>query len=118
MNIQTIIASFLSGMLSAMGFGGGSVLLIYLTVFLSVEQKQAQGINLIFFILTGIFALISNKRKGYIDKKAFFSFIPLSVIGLIIGYIFLNFVSPFALKKTFGVLLVSLGLFSLISKKK
>ena len=52
MTVSVIIASFVSGLLGAMGIGGGSVLIIYLTTVLSLEQKAAQGINLVFFIFT------------------------------------------------------------------
>ena len=50
MDFAVIVSSLLSGLLGVMGFGGGSVLIIYLTSFLHMEQRQAQGINLVFFI--------------------------------------------------------------------
>ena len=46
MNIAVIFSSFLSAMLGAMGVGGGAVLIIYLTSFLSFDQKTAQGIKM------------------------------------------------------------------------
>ena len=50
MLFQIIAASFFSGLLGAMGFGSGTVLIIWLTSCLSYGQLQAQGVNLIFFI--------------------------------------------------------------------
>ena len=44
------LAGTLSGVIGAMGLGGGGVLIIYLTLFLGMEQGIAQGVNLIFFI--------------------------------------------------------------------
>ena len=44
------IAAILSGVFAAMGFGGGSIFIIYLTLFENLPQTLAQGINLIFFI--------------------------------------------------------------------
>lgn len=118
MSLAVIIASFLSGLLGAMGFGGGSVLIIYLTTFLSLEQKEAQGINLIFFLFTGIFAIIGNASKGLIDKKSLLSFLPLCIIGLVTGYILLPMLDTLVLKKLFGGVLILLGIKELFSKEK
>ena len=48
--IYAIFAAIASGILGAMGMGGGGILMIYLTVFAGLEQSLAQGINLLFFI--------------------------------------------------------------------
>lgn len=51
--------AFLAGMAAAMGLGGGSFLIIYLTVFAGVSQQAAQGINLVFFMI-----LIKNRSSS------------------------------------------------------
>ena len=117
MTIQVIISSFLSGLLGAMGFGGGSVLIIYLTTFLSTGQKEAQGINLLFFLLTGIFANISNNRKNLIDKKSILPFLLFALPGLLTGYFILPHIETELLRKLFGGVLLLLGLRELFSKK-
>ena len=48
--IWDIIAGLLSGIIGAMGLGGGAVLLIYLSLIKGTDQLKAQGINLLFFI--------------------------------------------------------------------
>ena len=65
MIIWNIIASFFAGILGAMGFGGGGVLIIYLTAILNIKQITSQGINLIFFIPSAIIALIIHILKRY-----------------------------------------------------
>ena len=117
MTFQVIISSFLSGLLGAMGFGGGSVLIIYLTTFLSTGQKEAQGINLLFFLLTGIFANISNNRKNLIDKKSILPFLLFALPGLLTGYFILPHIETELLRKLFGGVLLLLGLRELFSKK-
>jgi len=117
MTIQVIISSFLSGLLGAMGFGGGSVLIIYLTTFLSTGQKEAQGINLLFFLLTGIFANISNNRKNLIDKKSILPFLLFALPGLLTGYFILPHIETELLRKLFGGVLLLLGLRELFYKK-
>lgn len=118
MTIAVIISSFLSGLLGAMGFGGGAVLIIYLTTFLSLEQKQAQGINLLFFLITGIFALVGNVRKGLVDKNKLPSFLLTALPGLVTGYLLLPITETVILKKLFGAFLILLGLKELFKKKE
>lgn len=52
------ISGIISGIFASLGMGGGGVLIICLTLFLEIPQQQAQGINLIFFILPAIFQLL------------------------------------------------------------
>ncbi len=110
MNLAVIISSFLSGLLGAMGFGGGTVLVIYLTGILAFEQRQAQGINLVFFLLTGFFGLIGNIRKGLADKRSFLELIKYALPGMIIGFVILPFIPSRLLKKFFGGALLLLGI--------
>ena len=49
MNWTALLAGLFSGIIGAMGLGGGAVLIIYLSVFTDMPQLEAQGINLIFF---------------------------------------------------------------------
>ena len=39
------IASLVAGFVSALGLGGGGILVLYLTLFLGMEQMQAGGIT-------------------------------------------------------------------------
>ncbi len=49
-----------------MGIGGGTILIPSLVFFTELNQKQAQGINLIVFIPVAIIALIIHfKEKKY-----------------------------------------------------
>ena len=43
--LWSAVAGILSGLLGAMGLGGGGILIIYLSIFTSIPQAQAQGIN-------------------------------------------------------------------------
>ena len=45
-----IIIGVISGMVTAIGMGGGTVLILLLTLFLGVPQHIAQATNLIFFV--------------------------------------------------------------------
>ena len=45
-----IITGIISGLASGLGIGGGTILILVLTVFQGVEQHVAQASNLIFYI--------------------------------------------------------------------
>ena len=55
-----------TGILSAWGVGGGTLLLLVMTLFLGVEQSTAQGINLLYFLPTAVCALIFHIKNRLI----------------------------------------------------
>ena len=63
-----ILAGFAAGVLTGAGIGGGTLLLVYLTNFGGMEQRQAQGINLLYFLLTAPPALYGHLKNGLVDK--------------------------------------------------
>jgi uncharacterized membrane protein YfcA len=46
------LAGLAAGIISAWGIGGGSLLIIYMTVFAGLSQQTAQGVNLLYFLPT------------------------------------------------------------------
>ena len=63
-----VLFGFGTGILSTWGVGGGTLLLLCMTLFLGVGQRAAQGINLLFFLPTAGVGLIFHAKKGFIDK--------------------------------------------------
>ncbi len=121
-SILVWIFSFLSGLVGSMGFGGGTVLIIYLSVFLSLNQLKSQGINLLFFIPCAIIAIIVYHKQKMIDRKKVLPLILTGLIGVALGNIVLSFIDTNLLSKFFGGFLILLALkeifFSGKSKKK
>ena len=58
-----ILAGAVSGILGGMGMGGGVLLIPILTQLLQVEQKVAQGINLIAFLPMSIAAIVVHAKN-------------------------------------------------------
>ncbi len=117
MNILLYIFSFLSGAVGAMGFGGGTVLIIYLSVFLSIDQINSQGINLLFFIPCALFAIIIYLKQKLIDTKKALPIIITGFIGVALGNIVLNYIDTHLLSKLFGAFLIILALKDLFFSK-
>ena len=58
-----------TGILSAWGVGGGTLLLLVMTLFLGVEQSTAQGINLLYFLPTAGAGLLFHRKSGLLDRQ-------------------------------------------------
>ena len=65
--------------------GGGSILILLLSVFTENSQKMIQGINLIFFVPTALIAIFINLKRKNIDLKLSVIIIFLGIIGAIVG---------------------------------
>lgn len=119
MNILfSLLAGAVAGTAGAMGLGGGSVLIIYLTVFAGVDQLAAQGINLIFFLPTAAVAVAIYAKRKIIQWKNIISIMIFGCIGTLISSLAVSFFDTTLLKKIFGGLIIAYGIFEVFSKKK
>ena len=80
-----ILFGTISGFISSMGMGGGTILIYLLTTFSKIDQHIAQGANLVFFIPTCITAIIVNIKNKNINYRLSVPIIITGIIGAIIG---------------------------------
>ena len=107
-----------TGVLSGFGVGGGTLLLVYMTAFAGLDQRLAQGINLLYFLPAGLLALPAHVKNGYIEKKAL---LPAIGAGLVCGALWAWAATAMdvgLLKKCFGGFLIPVGLMGLLGKEK
>lgn len=107
-----------AGILSAWGVGGGTLLLLVMTLFLGVDQQSAQGINLLFFLPTAASALVCHWRNGHLDKPTLRSTIPAALLCALAGAWLAANMNIALLRKPFGVYLLASGVLMLLPKKK
>ena len=69
-------AGFGAGILSAWGVGGGTLLLLVMTLILGVPQQQAAAVNLLYFLPTAAMGVIAHKRNGLLETEVLKSAIP------------------------------------------
>ena len=116
------ILPFLCGLgasvISAWGVGGGTLLLLVMTLFLGVDQREAQGMNLLFFLPTAASALVCHARGGYLDKPTLKAAVPVAVAAALVGAWVSNAVDVEVLRKPFGVYLLLSGVSLVWPKKK
>ena len=104
------IAAFFTGILAALGVGGGMVLIIYLTVIANMSQLEAQGINLLFFIPIAILSVIIHTKNKLIEWKKIFPAI-IAGVGLAVAGVFLaNFIGSPLLQKIFAGFIILIGI--------
>ena len=105
--------SFFAGLLcaarSAMGVGGGGLLVIYLTAFAGFEQRAAQGVNLVFFLCASAFASVIHLKKRKINIKTALLFALGGLLGAILGCITATGAADALLRRAFGIFLIVSG---------
>ena len=112
-----IIAGILSGIVSGLGLGGGTILIIFLTM-QNINQHIAQGANLIFFIPTAIIANIVNIKNKNIDIKLGIITTIFGIIGAIIGAKLSLKTDVKNLKKYFGIFILIIAIHEIYTIKK
>ena len=63
------VTALAAGVLSSWGVGGGTLLLVAMTLLLGVEQMEAQAINLLFFLPTAGAGLFFHRKNGLLDRQ-------------------------------------------------
>lgn len=107
--IVELISGFLSGIISGMGIGGGTILIPALTMFLNVNQHVAQGVNLLYFIPTAAIALFIHKKNNVLKLRLSVPIILFGIIGAALGaWIALN-LDASLLRRLFGIFLFLMG---------
>ncbi len=112
------IAGFLSGAIGALGLGGGGVLIIYLTLFASVPQTQAQGMNLLFFLPCAAVALFFHTRAKLVNWRFALPMSLTGFVGAVIGCLLAGFIGGEWLSKIFGGYVLFIGLYELFGRKR
>ena len=105
-----------TGLVASMGLGGGFVLLVYLALFTDLEQKTAQGVNLLFFIPIIVIAVILHLKNRLIDCKTALLCGALGALTVPLGYLLAGAVGGDWLRKAFAVFVIAAGLKDLFSK--
>ena len=113
-----LAAGTVTGILSAFGIGGGSLLLIYLTAFAGMSQHQAQGINLLYFLPAAAASLPAHKKNGLLDRKTILPAILAGLAAAAATALLSNSLDTRLLKKLFGVFLLYIGLRELLRRDK
>lgn len=114
----TLLIATLLGFLSGLGTGGGSLLILWLTLVEKMPQNEARFLNLLFFLPTALIACLFRCKQGHLQIK---KILPAILAGSITAGLcawFSNQWDMGLLKKLFGVLLLFTGLREIFYKPK
>ena len=115
--VSVLIATAL-GFLAGLGVGGGSLLILWLTLVLNLEHPQARIINLLFFIPAAIISSLFRWRQGSLNWKTVLPAIITGCIAAGLASMASRYLDLQIIQKVFGGLLLITGIREVFYKEK
>ena len=113
MAMKLLIGTVL-GILTGLGIGGGSLLILWLTLVMEMPQAAARGINLLFFLPAAAVSCWFRRKQGILHpRKILPAILSGTVTAAIISQIGMR-INTDALKNFFGILLQFTGMRELL----
>ena len=106
------------GFLSGLGVGGGSLLMLWLTLAIGYPIEEARTINLLFFLPAAAISCLFRWKQGVLHWKKVF---PAILSGCITAFLCARLTDQIQaeyLQKAFGILLLITGIRELRYKKR
>ena len=113
-----LIIGTVLGFLAGIGVGGGSLLILWLTLVLGMDHPQARIINLLYFRPSAIVSSIFRWKQGKLEIK---NVLPAIIVGCVAAGVcsYLSSTMDISLlQKLFGGLLILTGIRELLSKPR
>lgn len=105
-----LIVGTVLGFLSGLGIGGGSLLILWLTIVIGMPQEAARSVNLLFFLPSALIACLFRWRQGKLNiMKVLPAIITGTLAAMLFSFIGMRINSDL-LQKPFGILLLLTGL--------
>lgn len=116
-----LLFGFIAGIFGGLGMGGGTLLIPLLTIFLELDQKMCQGINLLSFLIMAIFSLIIHYRNGFVKTRGIIFIILSGIVFSVLGSVLVTILPSKILRICFGFFLCILAIiefFKIFKNKK
>ena len=111
---MVFVIGFLSGILGGTGMGGGTALIPLLRL-MGVDQKAAQGINLLSFVPMAILAVWLHTKNGLIERKNYWEVVIPAILFAVAGAFAARALDSGILARAFGAFLVVLAVWSVVT---
>ena len=112
--ILSLITGSILGLLTGLGIGGGSLLILYLTVIKGMDPALARGISLLFFFPAAFLSAVRTRRKLPLRQL-----LPAMIAGVSSAVVFsliAGTTDPAFFKKGLGLLFLFIGFRELFYK--
>lgn len=106
----TFPVAVILGFLAGLGVGGGSLLILWLTMVAGMEYPDARTVNLLFFLPSALIATLFHRKQGTVQLKKIGPAIIWGCIVAGICSIIGQHIHTEMLKKLFGGLLLLTGI--------
>ena len=106
----TLPVAGILGFLAGLGVGGGSLLMLWLTLVIGMEYEQARTINLLFFLPSALIATLFHRKQGSVEIKKILPAIVTGCITAVLSSFIGAKIDTTLLKKCFGGLLLATGI--------
>ena len=106
----SLVVGTVLGFLSGLGVGGGSLLILWLTMALGMEQAAARTVNLLFFLPAALVSCHFRRNQGTLKIKKALPAMAAGCIGALLGTRLGASFDQQWLKKGFGLLLLITGI--------
>ena len=113
-----LTVSTVLGFLAGIGVGGGSLLMMWLTLVVGMVHTSARLLNLLFFLPSAIIASLFRWKQGSLDFKKILPAIIAGCIAAAAGSYCSFILDTTLLKKLFGMLLIFTAISELNYKPK
>ncbi len=105
-----LLAGILLGFLAGLGVGGGTLLILWLTLVIGLDGNAAGTVNLLFFLAAAGTVTLLRWKKGALDLKAILPGVLAGVGFAILGSLLGRWIDPKISKTLFGIVLLATGL--------
>ena len=113
-----LVVGTVLGFLSGLGVGGGSLLVLWLTLVMGMDPQIARSVNLLFFLPSAFISCCLRRRQGSLDLK---QILPAVISGCaaaaLCAWISTD-LDTSVLRKGFGILLLAAGLRELVYRPR
>ena len=108
--VLNMLVGAVLGFLSGLGVGGGSLLLLWLTLVAGVDQSTARVMNLMFFIPCALVATAFRWKRSKADWRLALPAVAGGLLGALLGNSLGPTLDKALLKKAFGILFLLTGI--------
>lgn len=112
------LAGLICGVLSGLGVGGGTLLMVWMTAVAGVAQKSAQGINLLYFLPTAACALLFHIKNRLIRPRVVLPAILAGCVSAAGAAAVAAAMDTGLLRRLFGGFLIVVGVTELFSRQR
>lgn len=105
-----VIVGCVLGFLSGLGVGGGSLLLLWLTLVLDWPQDQARLLNLMAFLPCAAIACLFRWKQGGFHWKITLTAVLSGLLGAWLGVRLIDILDESAVRRCFGILMLLCGI--------